>query len=166
MVIAAPPALQDVWPAATCYGCGPSNQVGLHIKSYWSDDGSEVVCTFMPRPEFNAGFENVMYGGLVASLCDCHSVWTAIATMYRLEKRPHGSEPHISCVTGNLNVTYLKPTLLDQPVMLRAHALEISARKAIVACAVFSGELKTAEAQVVAVRIAADKAHGAHHPTA
>ncbi len=85
--------------------------------------------------------------------------------MYRLENRPHGSEPHISCVTGNLNVSYLKPTPLDQPVILRAQVLEVSTRKATIICGVYSGELKTVEAQVVAVRIADDKAHGVHHQT-
>src|SRR5260221_10705938 len=94
MVIAAPPALQDVWPAATCYGCGPSNQVGLHIKSYWSVDGNEVVCTFMPRPEFNAGFENVMYGGLVASLCDCSDVpYGKAASRERAAHKLHDGQP-------------------------------------------------------------------------
>src|SRR5438552_10676486 len=34
------PALQDVWPDATCYGSGPANPRGLRIKSYWSSDGS------------------------------------------------------------------------------------------------------------------------------
>ena len=48
------PALQDAWPNGTCYGCGPANPGGLHIKSYWSEDGSEVVCTFRPGPEYNA----------------------------------------------------------------------------------------------------------------
>jgi len=84
-------ALQDVWPLATCYGCGPANAQGLQIKSYWSKDGSEVVCSFQPRPEQNAGFPNVMYGGLAASLIDCHSIWTAIASTYRDEDRDHGA---------------------------------------------------------------------------
>jgi acyl-coenzyme A thioesterase PaaI-like protein len=158
-VIADPPALQDIWPQATCYGCGPSNPVGLHIKSYWS--GDEVICTFNPQPYQNSGFDNVMYGGLVASLCDCHSVWTAIAATYRHEGREHGSEPVISYVTGNLNVSYLAPTPLDRPIVLSARVQEIHPRKAIVTCDVYAGEMKTAEARIIAVRVPADKSHGA-----
>ena len=161
MVIGNPPALQDIWVNGTCYGCGPANPHGLHIKSYWSADGSEVVCTFQPKPHFNAGFENVMYGGLVASLCDCHSVWTAIAATYRQERRQHGSAPAITYVTGNLNVSYLAPTPLDQPILLRAKVEEIVGRKAIVTCGVYAGDLKTAEARLTAIRIAADKSIGA-----
>ncbi len=158
-VIGNPPALQDAWPAATCYGCGPSNPQGLHIKSYWA--GDEVVCRFQPEPKYNAGFDNVMYGGLVASLCDCHSIWTAIATAYRNEGREHGSAPVISYVTGNLNVTYLAPTPLDRAMVLRAHVEEMSGRKAVVKCEVYAGDVKTAEARVTAVRTDADKSVGA-----
>jgi acyl-coenzyme A thioesterase PaaI-like protein len=154
-------ALQDAWPNATCYGCGPANPQGLRIKSYWSEDGSEVICTFEPKPEYNAGFPNVMYGGLVASLIDCHSIWAAIAATYRAEGREHGSLPAISYVTGTLNVRYLKPTPLDRPVTLRARVTDIGPRKAQVACDMYSGEEKTAEGSVLAVRFVMDKSVGA-----
>jgi acyl-coenzyme A thioesterase PaaI-like protein len=154
-------ALQDVWPQATCYGCGPANASGLRIKSYWSDDGTEVVCTFQPRPEQNAGFPNVMYGGLAASLIDCHSIWTAIAWTYREENRDHGSPPSISYVTGELNVRFLKPTALDLLVLLRARVVELHPRKALVTCEVYSGETRTVEGRVTAVRFSVDKALGA-----
>jgi acyl-coenzyme A thioesterase PaaI-like protein len=156
-------ALQDIWPNGTCYGCGPANPHGLQIKSHWAQDDSGVTCVFTPKPHHNAGFDNVMYGGMLASLCDCHSIWTAIAYTYRHERREHGSRPAISYVTGNLNVSYLAPTPLDQPIMLRAHAEEISGRKAKVYCAIFAGEKKTVEARVLAIRIAEDKSLGASH---
>jgi acyl-coenzyme A thioesterase PaaI-like protein len=154
-------ALQDVWPDATCYGCGPANARGLRIKSYWSSDGSEVVCRFQPGPEHNAGFPNVAYGGLVASLIDCHSIWTAIATTYRTEGREHGSLPAISYVTGNLNVSFLKPTPIERPLVLRARVTDLQPRKATVECAVYSGDVKTAEGKVLAVRFSQDKSVGA-----
>jgi acyl-coenzyme A thioesterase PaaI-like protein len=155
------PALQDAWPAATCYGCGPANPQGLRIKSRWSDDGSEVVCVFTPEPKYNAGFPNVMYGGLLASLADCHSIWTAIAHTYRAEGRPHGSLPAISYVTGQLSISFLKPTPLDKPVVLRARVTELQPRKALVECAIYSGAEMTCEAHVVAVRFYMDKSAGA-----
>ena len=159
------PALQDIWPDATCYGCGPANPRGLHIKSYWSDDGTEVVCSFEPHHEHNAGFPNVMYGGLAASLMDCHSIWTAIAWAYREEGRPHGSPPSISYVTGTLSVKFLKPTRLDVPAVLRARVTEMQGRRATVQCDLYSGDDKTAEATVQAFRFALDKALGANEPT-
>jgi acyl-coenzyme A thioesterase PaaI-like protein len=165
MVLANPPALQDIWPNATCCGCGPANPIGLHIKSYWSEDGKEVICTFQPRREHNSGLTNTTYGGLLASLCDCHSAWTAMAALYRAENREHGSDPAISCVTAILNVTFMAPTPLDQPIVLRAHVEEISTsgRKVTVYCGVYSVEKKTAEARVIAVRVRDDKSRGAQH---
>lgn len=154
-------ALQDAWPDATCYGCGPANVQGLHIKSYWSADGSAVVAVFHPRPEQNAGFENVMYGGLVASLIDCHSIWTAIAFTYRAEGRPHGDLPAISFVTGTLEVRYLKPTPLDQPIMLSAIVEETQGKKSTVRCTLGTAEQITAEGRVVAIKISGDKSVGA-----
>ncbi len=154
------PALQDAWPNATCYGCGPANSVGLHIKSYWAEDGETVIATFQPQPEQNAGFPNVMYGGLVASLIDCHSVWTAIAATYKAEGREHGSLPAISYVTGSLNVRYLAPTPLDRPVQLRARVTELHPRKALVTCTLHAGDQITAEGTVLAVRFQQDKSAG------
>lgn len=153
--------LQDVWPDATCYGCGPANPDGLRIKSHWSEDGSEIVCRFEPQPQYNAGFPNVMYGGLVASLIDCHSIWTAIAWTYREEGREHGSSPSISYVTGTLNVRFLKPTPLDRPVTLRARVTQLQPRKALVECSLYSGDEETARGEVTAVRFNMDKALGA-----
>lgn len=153
-------ALQDAWPHATCYGCGPANPHGLHIKSYWQDDYSAVLSTFHPQPHYNAGFENVMYGGLVASLIDCHSIWAAIAYAYRAENRPHGSLPSISYVTGQLDVRYLKPTPLDQPIYLRAVLQSTEGRKSKLFCELGPAGLVTANAYVLGVRINDDKSTG------
>src|SRR5690349_1412586 len=92
---------------AICYGCGINNAKGLHLKTYW--DGSIGHCEFTPYPEHTA-FPNYVYGGLIASIIDCHSIGTAIAAMYQAAGREIGSDPEITCVTGNLNISYKKPT--------------------------------------------------------
>ncbi len=154
-------ALQDVWPKATCFGCGPSNPHGHHIKSYWAADYSAVVSTFYPEVKYNAGFPNVMYGGLVASLIDCHSNWTAIATAYRAEGRPHGKPPAITYVTARLDVRFLEPTPLEQAVYLHAVVEKTEGRKATVFCQLGVEGIVTAESRSLFVRIDADKSLGA-----
>ena len=154
------PALQDAWPNASCFGCGPANPQGLHIKSYWADDGQTVVARFQPDIKYNAGFPNVVYGGLLAALIDCHSVWTAIAGTYRAEGREHGSPPTISYVTGTLTVRFLRPTPMDAPFELRARMTELHAKKALVHCTIHAGDAITTEGHVVAVRFAQDKSIG------
>ncbi len=146
-----PIAFQDQIPDNLCYGCGPFNQSGLRIKSYW--EGEEAVCTFMPAPHHSAGPRQYLNGGIIATLVDCHCVCTAIAHAYREEDRAIGSEPRIWCVTANLNVTYLRPTPIDIPLTLRAVIADSGPRKARVRCSVQSGGNDCARGEVIAVRV-------------
>lgn len=149
-----PPALQDLcFPHNMCYGCGPANPDGLHIKSYWSDDGQYVVATFQPQPRFTSGFPNALYGGLIASLIDCHSNWTALAFGYRAEGREPGSLPMIASVTGSLGVKYLKPTPLDQPIHLKAWVEGAVGRKTRVLCELGPVGIVTALGDSIFVRV-------------
>lgn len=146
-------AFQDTWQHGTCFGCGPANPIGLHIKSYWSEDKSAVVATYQPKSDFNAGVENVMYGGIIASLIDCHSIWTSIAYTYQEEARPFRETPEIWYVTGRLDVRYLAPTPLDQPIYLKAIVEKFEGRRAYVFCELGIEGQKTAEANVIAIRV-------------
>jgi acyl-coenzyme A thioesterase PaaI-like protein len=124
-------AFQDYYPeeVAHCYGCGRLNEHGLQIKSYW--EGDEAVCTFTPRP-YHMAIPGYVYGGLIASLIDCHSTGTAAAAAYRAEGRAMDTEPPLRFVTGSLHVDYLKPTPIEGPLELRARVKEIKGRKVVV----------------------------------
>lgn len=144
--------IQDFYPdeAAICYGCGRNNPHGLHIKTYW--DGQEGVCKFTPSPHHTA-FPGFVYGGLLASLIDCHSIGTGIAALYdRAGIAPDRGE-EITCVTGNLHVTYLKPTPTGVELTLRAHIKDITDKKAIVICEIWAGDVMTVKGETVAVRV-------------
>ncbi|MEM6512851.1 MAG: PaaI family thioesterase [Pseudomonadota bacterium] len=145
-------AIQDLLPDNHCYGCGADNEKGYRIKSYF--DGDVSRCRFVPGPEHCAGPPQYVYGGLIASLIDCHSVGTAIAAHYRRDGREMGDDgPAIWCVTGRLTVNYLKPTPIDLPIDLEATVPEISDKKAIIHCKTLSDETVTAEAEVIAIRV-------------
>ncbi|MEL7448195.1 MAG: PaaI family thioesterase [Pseudomonadota bacterium] len=144
-------AIQDLLPDNHCYGCGPKNEAGLGIKSYW--EGEECVSRYMPRPEQCAGPLDYVYGGTIASVIDCHSVCTAISNYYRLEGRGVGEAPEIWCVTGRLTVNYLAPTPIDREMVLRATIELCEAKKTIVKCRVFSDDVQTAEGDVIAIRV-------------
>lgn len=120
--------IQDFYPenVAHCYGCGRLNEHGLQIKSYW--DGVESVCTYRPRP-YHTAIPGYVYGGLIASLIDCHGTGTAAAAAYSHAGRAPGSEPPFRFVTGNLNVRYHRPTPLDADLDLRATVREIKGRR-------------------------------------
>jgi acyl-coenzyme A thioesterase PaaI-like protein len=145
-------AFQDHYPddVSHCYGCGRLNPRGHQIKSYW--DGEETVCTFQPRPEHTA-VPGYVYGGLIASLIDCHSTGTASAAAHRAEGREMGTDPPLRYVTGSLNVNYLRPTSIDAPIHLRSRIKEIKGRKVVVTTELSSGGEVCATGEVVALQM-------------
>ena len=149
-----PKAIQDYYPDdfATCYGCGRLNAQGLHVRSIW--DGDETVARFTPRPEHMA-MPGFVYGGLLASLVDCHAMGTAAAAAERADGREIGEAPAPRFVTASLHVEYLKPTSLGHELELRAHVTIATARKSAVTVTVASRGTITARGEVVAVRIPA-----------
>jgi hypothetical protein len=143
-------------PEGTCFGCGPANPDGLKIKSYWSDDGQYVVANFRPAERFTSGLRNALYGGLIASLIDCHSNWTAMAFGYKAEGREPGSLPLIASVTASLGVKYLKPTPMDAPLWLRAWVEGEVGRRTRVICELGWQDTVTATGDSVFARIDPD----------
>ena len=144
-------ALQDTYPdwAAHCYGCGRLNERGLKIKTYW--DGEASVTRFTPEPHHTA-IPGYVYGGLIASLIDCHSTGTAAAAAYRAQGREPGSAPELRFVTAALHVDYLRPTPLGVELVVRGTIEEIKERKVVVASELLAGGEVCARGRVVAVK--------------
>jgi acyl-coenzyme A thioesterase PaaI-like protein len=145
-------AVQDFYPDdyAHCYGCGRLNAVGLHVRTLW--EGEATVARFTPRPEHIA-FPGFVYGGLIASLIDCHAIGTAAAFVERAEGRRIGDAPSPRFVTASLKVDYLRPTPHGPELELRARATEIATRKVTVDVELSAGGVVTARGTVIAVRM-------------
>ncbi len=145
-------AFQDFYPdnVAHCYGCGRLNTQGHQIRTIW--DGDETVTRFTPRPEHTA-IPGFVYGGLLASLIDCHCTGTAAAATYRAENREMDSEPALRFVTGSLHVDYLKPTPLGPQLEIRGKVKEIRGRKVIVEATILADGVATVRGEVVAVQM-------------
>jgi acyl-coenzyme A thioesterase PaaI-like protein len=133
-----------------CYGCGRLNDRGLQIKSYW--DGEETVMRFTPEP-YHIAFPGYVYGGLIASLIDCHSTGSAAAAAYRAEGRPMDSEPPLRFLTAALHVDYLRPTPLGVALEIRSKIKEIKGRKVIVTSDLYAEGEICARGEVVAVQV-------------
>ncbi len=144
--------VQDFYPDdfAHCYGCGRLNPAGHHIRT--AADGEEAVARFTPRAE-HISVPGFVYGGLIASLVDCHGIATAAAAVERAEGRTIGVSPAPRFVTAALHVDYLKPTPLGPELELRARATSLGAKKVVVEVTVSAAGVVTARGEVVAVRI-------------
>ncbi len=143
-------AIQDYYPdqLSYCYGCGRLNEHGLQIKSYWQ--GDEVVCHFTPKP-YHTAIPGYVYGGLIASLIDCHSTGSAAAALARAKNINLEVEAAPRFVTASLKVDYLRPTPLGPPLELRAHIVEIKERKVVVQTTLSANGEICAKGEVVAV---------------
>ena len=125
-------AFQDCYTDdyAHCYGCGRLNKDGLQLKSYW--DGEESVCHFTPAPYHTGGAPGNVYGGLIASLMDCHAAAAASAARLREDGFSLGDQPLSRFVTASLKVDFLRPTPMGIVLELRGKIKEIKNRKVIV----------------------------------
>lgn len=145
-------AFQDFYPddVGHCYGCGAHNPHGHQLKSYW--DGDESIARFTPQP-YHTSIPKFVYGGLIASLIDCHGTGTAAAAAYRAEGRAMDTSPTLRFVTAALKVDYLAPTPLGVELELRGTVVEIKERKVTVDIVLSAGGKPCARGQVIAVRM-------------
>jgi acyl-coenzyme A thioesterase PaaI-like protein len=148
------PAFQDQGSVSHCHGCGADNEKGLQLKSFW--DGDEAVAIWKAKPHHCGGSKEIVNGGIIASLIDCHSLNLAIAHAYRAERRPIGSSPRIGYVTGNLNVSYLKPAPMAEGLHLRARITRMEGRKAWVSCTLSAAGQVCATGEVLGIRVQRD----------
>jgi acyl-coenzyme A thioesterase PaaI-like protein len=145
-------AFQECYPEdlSHCYGCGTLNTHGLKIKSYW--DGEETVAVFQPAP-YHTAFPGYVYGGLIASLIDCHSTATAAAAACRAQGIEMTPEKTLRYVTASLHVDYLKPTPISGPLEVRGRVSEIKDRKVVVETDLIAEGNACAKGRVVAVQM-------------
>ena len=121
------PSLQERYaPESRCFGCGPKNQQGLRIRSFEAPDGT-VVAEWQPRAEHEA-FDGFVNGGIIGTLIDCHSNWTAVAAL--LERS--GAEKAPSTVTAEYAVRFRRPTPSGRPLRLIGRAAEVGEDRATV----------------------------------
>ena len=144
--------LQDLYPEdyAHCYGCGRLNSEGLHIRSEWRD--GETVAHFSPAA-YHIAMPGFVYGGLIASLVDCHAMATAAgASMVRQGLVP-GRDPTPRFVTASLTVDFVRPTPAGTELVLRGKPRDVSERKVTVDVEMSDGEATCVRAKVLAVRL-------------
>ena len=121
-------SLQETYaPTSRCYGCGPANEQGLHVRSFESEDGTELVCDWTPQPHHLA-FEGVVNGGIIGSLLDCHSNWTAAHHFMKTR----GASEIPPTVTSDFHVTLKRPTPMNATLHLRSHVVESSEDRAVI----------------------------------
>jgi acyl-coenzyme A thioesterase PaaI-like protein len=146
-----PIAIQDTYPDdfAHCYGCGRHNEQGHHIKTYRSGEGT---VTEHEPDSYYRGAGEFAYGGIIASLIDCHSAGSAAIFWMQANGRVIGDEPAPRFVTARLEVDFVAPTPLGA-LRLEGTAEESGDRKVIVTTTLLAAGDITARGRAVLVRV-------------
>jgi len=132
------PSLQERFAATSvCFGCGPGNADGLHVRSF--PEGDLLVSEWQPSPHHDA-FPGVLNGGIIGTLLDCHCNWAAA---WHLMQRDGLEQPPCT-VTAEYTITMRKPTPTPGRVRLRAQVVESAADRVTVDGALETGGRVTA----------------------
>ncbi|HEY2961791.1 MAG TPA: PaaI family thioesterase [Pyrinomonadaceae bacterium] len=119
-------SIQETYaPKLACFGCGPANPKGLHIRSF--PDGEEVIAEWQPSQEYEA-FTGMLSGGIIGTLLDCHCNWTA--AWFLMNKS--GADKPPCTVTAEYSIKLLRPTPTDRPVKLVARVVDATEDRATV----------------------------------
>lgn len=138
-------------PASRCFGCGPANEHGLRIESHETETAGELRAEWQPFPH-HAAFDNVLNGGVIGTLLDCHANWTAAMYLMRLRDLPVPP----GCVTADYAIRLRRPTPIDAPVQLRAWTVEIAGDRVVVDAEMASGGIITATCRGTFVAVGPD----------
>ncbi|MDO9510366.1 MAG: PaaI family thioesterase [Bacteroidales bacterium] len=145
-------AVQDYYPDhfGQCYGCGRLNEVGLQLKTVWN--GDETLTLFVPR-SYHTAIPGFVYGGLLASLIDCHGTGSAALALARDQNIELTEYNAPRCVTASLKVDYLKPTPINSELRIVGKIKELKGRKVIIEASLFSGETECVKGEIIAIQV-------------
>jgi len=151
----AEPSVQERYaPKNECFGCGPANPKGLHIRSF--EEGDELVCEFHAEPHHIA-FPGMLNGGICGTLLDCHSNWCAAMHLMHAS----GADTPPCTVTADFHVTLKRPTPIDAPLQLRAKVVASEADRATVEATITANGKVTATCR--GLFVAVKPGHPAYH---
>ena len=147
-------AIQDLYDEkfSHCYGCGKSNPQGNQLKSYVGN--GETLARFLPKPEQTGGVPEHAYGGLIASLFDCHGAASAAAFDYEATTGSLGENSQLKrYVTASLKVEFLRPTPMGEEIMIRGKCRSIDGRKVWIDMEISVGGDVCAKAEMLAIQL-------------
>lgn len=128
-------------PANICFGCGQANPRGLQIRSFaeGTDPYGEVVMEWLPEIHHEA-FDQVLNGGIIGTLMDCHSNWTAIWHLMCRDELERATP----CVTAEFHVKMRRPTPSRRMLRIRARVVDSVGNRVTVEAELESGGEVTA----------------------
>ena len=147
-------AIQDYYEDSLshCYGCGTNNPYGHQIKSYL--EGAETIARYTPDKKYSAGTPDHVYGGMVASLLDCHGTASAAAFACQAENTTmEETLKPVRFVTASLKVDFKNPTPMGVELEMKGQLRSISGRKVWVDLTLTANGVLCATGEILAIRM-------------
>jgi uncharacterized protein (TIGR00369 family) len=119
------------WQRDGCFGCGPANPHGLHLKFTLTPKGKSYICEFSLDENF-VGPPGHAHGGIIATILD-----EAMGKANKLKAKV--------ALTRQMHVDYLRPVPLRQPLVAEGRILRTRGRTLY-----NQGELRNAKGEVLA----------------
>lgn len=136
-----------------CWGCGPKNIEGMHLKSYPAEDGEKCICHFVPPHQYTGGIPNKLFGGMIAMIFDCHG--TASAAWFALKNTNIEFTEHTIIdrfITAKLEVNYKRPVPMDTELTVLSSIEKIDKNKLTIYMEMSAKQLIRATARMIAVK--------------
>lgn len=141
-------------PASICYGCGPANALGLHVRSFV--EGDTLIADWTPAPHHEA-FPGMVNGGIIGTILDCHCNWAA---SWHLMRQGRLDQPPCT-VTATYTIDMKYPTPSVGSLHLVARIVEATADRCTVEGTLEAGGRVTATCR--GVFVAVKPGHPAYH---
>ncbi|RAH16159.1 MAG: PaaI family thioesterase [Methanobacteriota archaeon] len=141
-------------PNSICFGCGPANDKGLRIDSHRIEGGLKTE--FKTDLEHQA-FPGIINGGIIGTLLDCHGNWTAAIAI--MDNR--GEEKPSCTVTANYSVKLIRPTPLDETLIITSKVVELLDDRATISMELHAGDKLCAKGKGLFVSV--KEGHPAYH---
>lgn len=149
-------AIQDTYGKRFqhCWGCGPQNEDGLHLKTYPTTDGQHCISTYTPDAQYTGGVPANIFGGMIAVLFDCHGTASAAWFAHQNKGLELTADTVIGrFITARLEVDFKKPLPTNEEVTVVSEVEEIGERKVIVKMEMQAAGEVRAQACMVAVAV-------------
>lgn len=149
-------AIQDTYGERFqhCWGCGPQNPDGIHLKSYPSEDGEKCIVRYTPDDIYTGGVPKNLFGGMIAVIFDCHGTASAAYFAHKAKGLDLTKDTVISrYITARLEIDFKKPTPMNEEISVTASCEELTDRKVIVNMVMEAGGEIRAKAKMVAVGV-------------
>lgn len=110
-----------------CFGCSPTNDFGLQLRFYLSDEykGCFAECTI---PDHFCGFASFIHGGIIAALLDEVAAWAIISQLLCVG------------ITREITTKYLSPVRANEKIRVEGKIVNYDEKAAVVRSRIISDD--------------------------